>query len=138
MPLTNDGAVAIASALLGDGGVTLFDNANAQIAVGDDSTAFSTSQSQLQAEANGGNHLRKGMNTGYPLRNPDSDGSLNKTRYQTTFGTSEGNFRWEEWGITNSATVGGGEMLFRIVEFNGEKSSSATWVFEVDLLSLAG
>lgn len=133
MALTDAGANVIASTLLGDGSYTLFDNTNAALGVGDDNTAFATSQTQLQAEANTTSSLRKGMNASYPSRNPDTDGSENLTRYQSTFGTSEGNFTWREWGIFNSSTSGAGEMLCRVVENLGTKTSSAKWVFEVDI-----
>jgi hypothetical protein len=133
MALTDAGANVIASALLGDGSYTLFDESNAALGVGDDSTAFSASQTQLQAEANATNSLRKGMNSGYPNRNPDADGSENLTRYQATFGTSDANFDWLEWGIFNNTTSGSGEMLCRVVENLGTKTSSAKWVFEVDI-----
>ncbi len=133
MPLTNDGAVAIASALLGDGSVPLFNNSNAALGVGDDTTSFSASQSELQAEANASNALRKGMDTGYPDREPDGGGDTNKTRYQSTFGTGEGNFDWEEWGVFNDSTASSGTMLNRVVESLGTKTSSASWVFQVDI-----
>lgn len=133
MPLTNDGTNVIASALIGEGAYTTFDNANAALGVGDDDTTFSASQSQLQAEANGTSSLRKGMNTGYPNRDPDADGSDNLLRLQSTFGTSDANFNWLEWGVFNDTTEGGGEMLCRIVEDLGTKTNASKWVLEVDL-----
>jgi len=132
MPLTQDGTIAMASVLLGDGSITLFDNANATIGVGDDNTAFATTQTQLQAEANATSATRKGMNSGYPSRNPDGDGSGNLTRYQATFGSAEGNHAWAEWGIFNDAASGGGTMLLRVVEDIGTKNGG-TWVYEVDV-----
>lgn len=133
MPLTNDGANLITSALLGDGDYPLLDNDNAALGVGDDDTSFSANQSQLQAESNDTDSVRKGMNDGYPSRNPDDDGSENLTRYQTTFGTSEANFSWEEWGVFNDSSSGSGTMLFRTVESLGTKTNASKWVFEVDL-----
>ncbi len=132
MSLNDPGCIALASALLGDGVETLFDNSNAALGVGDDNTAFAATQTQLQAEKNGSNALRKGMNTGYPARNPDSDGSLNKTRYQASFGSSEANFDWYEWIVANDTTAGGGRMLCRFVEDLGTKRTG-TWVLEVDI-----
>ena len=133
MPLNNPGTDLIASALLGDGAFPLLDNANAALGVGDDNTAHDPSQIQLQAEANGTSALRKGMNSGYPSRNPDADGSENLTRYQASFGTSEANFDWLEWGVFNDVTSGGGKMLCRIVEDLGKKTNASKWVLEVDL-----
>jgi hypothetical protein len=133
MPLNNSGTNLIASALLGDGSYSLLDNTNAALGVGDDSTVHSPSQTQLQAEANATNSLRKGMNTGFPARNPDTDGSDNLTRYQCTFGTAEANFNWLEWGVFNDVTSGGGQMLCRVVEDLGTKTNASKWVLEVDL-----
>ncbi len=133
MPLNNPGTDLIASALLGDGSFPLLDNTNAALGVGDDNTAHSASQTQLQAEANASNAIRTGMNADFPKRNPDTDGSDNLLRFQTTFGTSEGNFDWLEWGVFNSTTSGGGKMLCRVVENLGTKTNASKWVFEVDL-----
>jgi len=113
--------------------VTNFDNANAALGVGDDSTAFATGQTQLQAEANATSALRKGMDTGFPAQDPDADGSTNKVRYQATFGQAEANFQWNEWGLFNSTTAGGGVMHNREVEYIGEKTNKTTWVFQVDV-----
>lgn len=133
MPLPVSGTEAMASALLGDGSYALFDNSNAALGVGDDNTAFSTTQTQLQAESGGTDAIRKGMNSGFPSRNPDTDGSENLTRYQATFGTSEANFNWLEWGVFNSTSSGGGKMLARVVEDLGTKTSASKWVLEIDL-----
>lgn len=133
MPLTNAGTNVIASALIGEGAYPLYDNTNAALGVGDDNTAFSVSQTQLQAEANATNALRKAMNAGYPDRNPDTDGSDNLLRLQSTFGTTEANFNWLEWGVFNSTVSGGGQMLCRVVEDLGTKTNASKWVFEVDL-----
>src|SRR6056297_1621006 len=130
--LVDDGAVAMASALLGDGVETLFDNTNAALGVGDDDTAFAAAQTKLAAEENATNALRKGMNSGYPSRNPDDDGSLNKTRYQASFSSSEANFAWKEWAVFNNVTASAGRMLCRFVEELGTKVTG-TWVLEVDI-----
>lgn len=132
MPLTDDFIDWIVDNMLGNA-VTPFDNSNAAFGVGDDNTAFSSSQSQLQAEANATEALRQGMNSGYPARDPDSDGSSNKQRYRATFGTSQANFQWQEWGIFNDPTSGGGVMENREVEYLGEKTNNVVWVFEVDV-----
>jgi len=135
MSLTDVGAEAIASAIIGDGDVTLFNAANAAIGVGDDDTAFAADQTELEAEASSapGSSLRKAMDSGYPLRDPDDDGSDNKIRFKATFGTAEGNFHWEEWGIFNDDTEGAGEMLCRVVEDLGTKPGTDSWIFTIDV-----
>lgn len=132
MPLTDDALDYFVDTMLGED-YTPYDNENAALGVGDDDTEFSSSQSELQAEANGTEAKRVGMNSGYPSRDPDGDGSTNKQRYQATYGTSQGNFRWEEWGLFNDSSEGAGVMLNREVEYLGEKSNNVKWVFEVDL-----
>jgi hypothetical protein len=133
MALTNTGAIAMASALLGDGLVDLFNAANAAIGAGSNSTPFAASQTMLVAESTVGYHLRKAMDPGYPVRDPDSDGSTNKLRFKSTFLTSEANWNWEEWGIMNDVTEDGGTMLCRFVESLGTKPSADVWVFTVDI-----
>lgn len=134
MPLNDPGANVIASAIIGDGGFPLYSNANAALGVGDDDSAHNSSQTQLQAEKNGTSAIRKAVNTEYPIRDPDSDDSENLLRFQSTFGTSEANFSWLEWGVFNDTASGGGQMLCRIVEDLGTKTNASKWVFEVDLI----
>jgi hypothetical protein len=45
--------------------------------------------------------------------------------FRASFGTSEANFAWNEWGIFNAAT--GGTMMTRKVESLGTKTSSQSW-----------
>jgi len=126
MPLTQDGRDAIAGMISGNL-TPLFDNANAHLGVGDGTTVFSTSQSDLQ----GTNKVRATMDSGYPDVNPDADGSTNKIRFKSTFDGTTGNFTWEEWGVFNA--LSGGIMLNRLVDAQGTKASGSTWVFEVDI-----
>lgn len=122
MPLTNAGRNFIAAATIQDGPPTPFNNANAHIGVGDSSTAFAATQTDLQASSN---KVRVGMDTGYPIIN------VNVLGFQATFGTSVGNFTWAEWATFNASS--GGVMLTRKVESNGTKTSGQVWVFGVQL-----
>lgn len=117
MALTTAGVNAISQAIIGAG--ALFDAANARIGVGDGTTPFNASQTDLQ----GVNKIRKGMDADYPMSSPPV------TKFKATFLPSEANFAWNEWGIFNAAT--GGVMLSRAVESNGTKQSNQTWVLEV-------
>ena len=132
MGLTNAACDFHATNMVGNS-VTLFDEVNAALGVGNDNTAFAASQTKLMAEVYGSGAIRKGMDFDYPIRNPDNDGSTNKLRYQATFGQSEANFQWQEWGLFNSVTSGDGTMHNREVEYIGEKTNKATWVFQVDI-----
>jgi hypothetical protein len=121
MALTNAARDLIAQMLVGEA-VTNFANANARLAVGDSSVPFAASQTDLQASTN---KLRKLMDVGYPQR------SANALVFRTTFGASEANWNWNEWGVFNAAS--GGTMLNRRVEALGTKTSAQSWQFTVTL-----
>lgn len=119
MPFVNAYMNLLAQATVGNS-ITPFNNANAHIGVGDGTTAFSASQTDLQ----GTNKLRKGMGTGYPQV------SSNQMTFRSTFGTSEANFAWNEVGIFNASS--GGTMMLRELPGNlGTKTSAHTWELTV-------
>lgn len=117
MALTTAGLNHIVSAVAGQG--SAFNATNTRLAVGNGSTVFDASQTDLQ----GTTKLRKVMDEGYPIVAPPS------LTFKTTFAPNEANFDWHEWGIFNAST--GGVMLNRVVESNGTKQSNQTWVLEV-------
>lgn len=125
MALTNAGRNFIAQAIINDT-PTFFTNANARIGVGDSSTAFAASQTDLQAATN---KLRVAMESGFPTRTD------NLLTFKSSFGSSEANYAWNEWGIFNDASAG--VMLNRKVEALGTKSSG-TWVLTVELTVTIG
>ena len=116
MALTNAGAVAFAAWAIADGLVSNINNANAYLGVGDSTTAFAATQTDLQASTN---KLRKVMDSSYPTR---SSGTLT---FRSTFNTSEANFAWNEWAVFNASSSG--TMVGRKVESLGTKTSSQTW-----------
>jgi hypothetical protein len=124
MPFTNEGKNLMAGVLSAFD--TQLDEANAYIGVGDSSISFDGEQKGMQ-----GASVRSGMDTGYPVRDPDSDGSMNKLRYRSYFNETEGNFIWNEWGLFNASS--GGQMLNREVQNQGEKPAGAIWIFETDI-----
>jgi len=65
------------------------------------------------------------MDASYPTT------EANILTFKSTYGPSEANFAWNEWGVFNAAS--GGTMLNRVVEYNGTKLSGQTWVFQVTL-----
>jgi hypothetical protein len=115
MALTNAGAIEIAKCAINDS-PTYLNASNAYMGVGDSSTAFSASQTDLQASSN---KLRKGMEPTYPTR---SGGAVT---FRSLFGTSDANFAWQEWGTFNASTAG--VMWQRKVESLGTKTSSQSW-----------
>lgn len=122
MPLTNAARDLIASLVVGAGG-TAFNNANAYIGVGDSSTAFAATQTDLQASTN---KLRKAMDATYPQL------AANVQTFRSTFGTSEANWAWNEWGTFNASPTGG-TMLNRKVSSLGTKTSAQSWQFTTTL-----
>ena len=122
MGLTNAGRNIIAQFLIDDGTPTPFDNTNAYLGVGDGTTAFNATQTDLQA---GTNKLRDAMEATYPQR------ATNVLTFRSLFSTAQANFDWEEWGVFNASTAG--TMLCRKVENLGTKTGAQSWQLTVDI-----
>lgn len=125
--LATIGAEVIASRLMGQTTYAVFDSTNAYLGAGDDNTAFSTSQTDLQAASN---KARIAMDGGYPSR------SSNVLTYRATAGSSVGNFAWLENALFNASSAA--QMLVRKVINLGTKVSGATWVFTKTITITAG
>lgn len=125
------GASCLLESLLGNGtatsgqSLTFFNNGNAYIGVGDSTTAAAATQTALQAATN---KVRIAMNSTYPSHTDGTTSGAASVTFQSTFGSSDGNFDWNEWGVFNGSS--GGRMLVRKVESLGTKSSGS-WVFTV-------
>jgi hypothetical protein len=118
----------------GSAGVTLFNNANARIGVGDSATATTATMIDLQAATN---KFRALMDATYPLHTDSSATAASNTcTFRSTFANAEANFTWNEWGVFNGAlTTGaaaGGRMLNRAVQALGAKTSGS-WQLTVTL-----
>lgn len=124
MALTTVGINHIVNAVAGI--ATPFNATTARLGVGNGTTAFVASQTDLQ----GTSKLRKAMDTGYPKVTPPV------ITFKSTFQPDEANFPWNEWGIFNAET--GGIMLNRVVEGNGTKQNNQTWVLEVAITFTIG
>ncbi len=98
----------------------IFDNAAAQIGVGDSNTAADATQTDLQAATN---KTYKGMESGYPTS------TSQKATFKASFGPSEANYAWEEWVVKQSTSS---ICLNRKVESLGTKSTG-TWTLEVEI-----
>lgn len=122
--------------LLGNGtgtagqALTYYNNANAAIGVGDSTTAAAPAQTNLQA---GTNRLRKGMDSGFPQHSDGVVVASNSAVFRSTFGPTEANWVWNEWGVFNSATDATGRMLNRKQENLGTKAANTTWQITVTL-----
>jgi hypothetical protein len=117
--LLNSGIDEMWDLIVGDS-ANHFNNASAQIGVGDSNTAASATQTDLQASTN---KAYKGMDTGYPTS------TSQKATFKSSFGDSEANFAWNEWVVKQATS---GKCLNRKVESLGTKASG-TWTLEVNI-----
>jgi len=119
--LLNEGIDEMVLRLLGSGG-TAYNNATAQLGVGDSLTAEDATQTGLQAPTN---FLYKGMNAGFP-----TSGTQQAT-WQSDFGASEANHLWAEFSVRNGATAD--INLNRRVSNQGTKISQQTWTLTLGI-----
>jgi hypothetical protein len=120
--LLNEGIGAMWDLICGLGTPTAFDNANAQIGVGDSSTAEAASQTDLQAATN---KTWKAMESGYPQR------SAQTVTFRSVFGSTEANYAWNEFSVRNGATA---DMnMNRKVSAQGTKASGQIWTVDVQI-----
>jgi hypothetical protein len=117
--LLNTGIDEMWDLIVGDS-ANHFNNANAQIGVGDSNTAASPSQTDLQAATN---KTYKGMESGYPTS------TTQKATFRSSFGASDANYAWNEWVVKQSTSS---KCLNRKVESLGTKSGG-TWTLEVNI-----
>lgn len=120
--LLDEGITALINLLIG-AAETAFSNANAYIGVGDSNTAESASQTGLQAATN---KLWKGMETSYPTN------ASQKVTFRAVFGSSEANYDWNEFTVTNGSDDTG-DNLNRKVSAQGTKASGQTWTVDVEI-----
>jgi hypothetical protein len=126
MASTDKGVIAAASLFIGDGLVSAFNSSNARIGVGDSSTAFAASQTDLQAATN---KFRKLVDSA-PVR------SNNSVDFTSTFTTSEANFAWNEMALFNSSS-GDYMATRRTLSGFGTKTSSDTWIVTITVVFTA-
>lgn len=110
--------------------LTYFSNARAALGVGDSNTAAAATQTDLQASSN---KLRKAMDATYPQHTDATTSGAASIVFKSTFGSSDANYAWQEWGTFNSATAATGRMLNRKVESLGTKSSGTSWALTITL-----
>ena len=118
MGLSNAARDLIGPAITGTALPTPFNNANSYLGVGDSTTAYANTQTDLVAATN---RLRKAMDATYPTT------STNVLTFRSTFATTDANFAWQEWGVFNNPTFGSGTMLNRFVQSLGTKTSAQSW-----------
>lgn len=99
-----------------------FTNAEAQIGIGDSSTAAAAGQTDLQAATN---KTYKGMDASFP-----TSGTSQQAAFKSTFTTTDANYAWQEFVVRRST---GTLCLDRGVSSMGTKTSAGTWVPTVTL-----
>ena len=97
-----------------------FNNAGAQIGVGDSNTAAAATQTDLQAATN---KTYKAMDSGYPTS------TTQKATFRASFGAGDANYTWNEWVVKQATS---GKCLNRKVDSMGTKSGG-TWTLEVSI-----
>lgn len=109
--------------------LTYFNNANAAVGVGDSSTSAAATQTDLQSSSN---KLRVGMDSTYPIHTDGVTSGSATITFQSTFGSSQANWVWNEVAIFNSATAATGRMLNRLVQNFGTKTTGS-WSMNVQV-----
>lgn len=122
MGLTNAARDLISTAIVTGSLSPIYNNANANIGVGDSATAYANTQTDLQAATN---KFRKPMDATYPQQ------ATNVLTFRSTFALADANFAWQEWGVFNAASAG--TMLNRKAESLGTKAGTQSWQFTVTL-----
>lgn len=128
--LTNAGLTRITNLIIGTGSTQAATNTSSRIGVGDSTTTFATSQTDLQASTN---KYFKVMDSTYPSV------SVGVITFKSTFATGDANFAWQEWGVDiGTPTVSSGStvnatLLNRKVTSLGTKTSAASWAFTVTI-----
>ena len=123
--LLNGGITELLELLTGTGTTTAYNNASANIVVGNSTTAFSAAHTDMQ----GASTAVKAMDATYPQVSGQT------ATWKATYGTSEANFAWEEVGVKNGSGAVSGTilMLNRKVQAFGTKASGATWTMTLTL-----
>jgi hypothetical protein len=117
--LLNEGITELLKLLIGDV-ATAFNNANAYIGIGDNTTAAVATQTGLQAAAN---KAYMPMDSNYPQ-------VIGQTViFRATFGPDDGNYSWQEFSIANGNSDSAVN-LNRKAENHGTKASPDTWVVQ--------
>lgn len=105
-------------------------NATAAIGVGNSTAAAAATQTALQ----GGSQSFKALTGGFPTHTTGSTAAtVADIVYKSTWGLSEGNFAWQEWGLANKASTTNRRLLNRKQQALLTKTSAATATLTITL-----
>lgn len=125
--ILDSGATAMLKLIIGDSSATAFNNANAKIYVGTDTTPENASQTGILAS--GANSAYAAMDSTYPVVD-------NRTvTFRATFGDGAANFAWREAAVTNGTGVGAVAMNRKVFDMGTKKNGTWTMQITISLLS---
>jgi hypothetical protein len=105
-------------------------NATAALAIGNSTVAAAATQTALQ----GGSQLYKALTGGFPTHTTGSTAAtVVDIVFKTTYGTTQGNFAWNEFGLANKATTTQRRLLTRKVQALLTKTTAATATLTVTI-----
>jgi uncharacterized cupin superfamily protein len=116
----NSGIAEMWKLIIGSSANT-FTNAQAQIGIGDSSTAAAAGQTDLQAATN---KTYKAMDATFPQQSGQTG------VFKSTFGTADANYTWAEFVVKQGTSA---ICIDRGVSAMGTKTSAGTWVPTVTL-----
>jgi len=122
MASTDAGVVAMANLFAGTGSVNPFNATFARIGVGDGTTAYASTQTDLV----GTNKFRKIVDSAPVV-------TANSVDYTSTFASTEANFAWGEMGLFNAAS-GAYMATRRTVTTFATKTTADTWVITLTVV----
>ena len=118
--LLNEGITVLLNLLCGIS-ATAFSNGNAYIGVGDSTTAAAASQTALQASSN---KDYQGMESSYPQVSGQT------VTFRSIWGSSEGNFAWNEWTVANGSSDSATNLNRKVADL-GTKAGGSEWTLTV-------
>lgn len=125
--ILDSGATAMLKLIIGDSSATAFNNANAKIYVGTDTTPENASQTGILAS--GPNSAYAAMDSTYPM----VDNRI--VTFRATFGDGAANFAWREAAVTNGTGVGAVAMNRKVFDMGTKKNGTWTMQITISLLS---
>lgn len=139
--LLNNGITSLLNRLIGNtGSFGAYANGTARVGVGTATAVEVATQTDLQAAAGTANRFFQPCAASYPQVTGSPTTTMTS---QSTFGTADGNFAWQEWGVdgggaSGNATVGtngasNAALLNRKVASLGTKASGSTWTITTNI-----
>ena len=111
-----------------DGASAKWDSSNAYLGVGNSSQAAVDEDTGLV----GASKTYKAMDGTYPQRAASESAEDQYTEWRSTFGSSDANYDWQEYTVSNSNSDSG-KNLNRKVESKGTKSSGESWTLSLKI-----